>query len=72
MTVVCALCVGVGITIGMPTAVRHTHSFSPPTFDPLSGDLIMIGDQDFDFSASTNVYVAAAAAAAEHYRDKDD
>jgi hypothetical protein len=37
-----------------------------------AGDLIMIGDQDFDFSSSTNVYVAAAAAAADHYREKDD
>jgi hypothetical protein len=37
-----------------------------------TGDLIMIGDQDFDFSSSNNVYVAAAAAAAEHYREKND
>ncbi len=61
----------VGITSWKPPPISYLTTLSHHLKYP-PGDLIMIGDQDFDFSSSNNVYVAAASAAAEHYRGKND
>jgi len=65
-------CTSVGGDHIVAAAALLTPNYTSHHLETPPGDLIMIGDQDFDFSSSNNVYVAAASAAAEHYRGKND